>query len=153
MLSYLSLFLFSTLFSVPCAAAPLDAQPHDVMLSIAMPGARNARRLLNSNGVAGGQTAVQSCPRDTVASGRAPLVWFYAGAPGGMPQHGLPKASLVTTGFADRPYVDQWHGACSSRVVLCASNFVVFKMLTAKHVQVALAGRWRRQHKTRKLRA
>jgi len=117
-LSYLSLFLVSALLPARCSASPVDVQPHDVKLSIAMPGARNARRLFQSTGVAGGgQPEVQRCPRDTVASGRAPLAWFYAAVEGGLPQYGLPKASLTTTGFAERPYVYQWQGTYFALVV------------------------------------
>ena len=152
-LSYCSLFLISALLPARCSAASLDVQPHDVMLNIAMPSARNARRLLQSAGVAGGQMEVQRCPRDTVASGRAPLAWFYAAAQGGLPQYGLPKASLITTGFADRPYVYQWQGTCFA-VVVCTCQWFAYWSADARiHMQVVLARPWRQRRRTTEQRA
>ena len=76
-----------------------------------MPGSRSSRRLLQPAATQGGQTGVDRCTRDAVASGRAPLAWFYAADQGGIPQYGLPMPSLITAGYKERPYVYQWQGA------------------------------------------
>lgn len=111
-----SIFLLTSRLPLSCAASPLDVLPHDVMLGITMP---RARRLLQSSGTSGGQPDLVYCPRDVVVSGLSPLAWFYAAVDGGLPQYGLPKPSLVTTGFEDQPYVYQWQGAPSAHLALC----------------------------------
>ena len=131
-----SMFLLTARLPLTCAASPLDALPHDAMLGITMP---RARKLLQSPGAPGGQTGVDYCPRDVVVSGRSPLAWFYAAVEGGLPQYGLPKPSLVTTGFQDQPYVYQWQGASSARLALCVQYTLHSDFMT---MQVALARRW-----------
>lgn len=108
LLATFSLFLLTARLPPRCAASRLFVQPHDVLLSVAMP---SNRRLFESSVNLGGQTTSEYCPRDDVASGRAPLAWFYAATEGGMPQYGLPMPSLVTSGYEDKPYVFQWQGA------------------------------------------
>ena len=150
-LALLVIFGLVMLCAIPraCATFSLDPQPHDVMLSIAMP---RSRRLLHSGGATFQQAGVKYCARDAVATGRAPLAWFYAAPEGGLPEYGAPQPSLITAGYADAPYVNQWQGACGLPAFAFARMSLVTSGMCCRSLWrcPGAGNRWPRPHDARR---
>jgi hypothetical protein len=113
LLFFVSLFFEPILGSISSPSSQRNVEAASSAANFRIP-TRQSRQLLQQQYPEPSAYGVQQdgvCLKEALPNGVNPALWLYAGAQGGIPQHGLSVSTLVTDGYpGSDPIVGEWKG-------------------------------------------